>query len=182
MFDMAQAGVPTAPFADRRTGAGLEMLTAAARGALFNIAVNADAAFDRIESELSGYYLLGVESAIADKDGKPHPIRVAVTRRARSVRSRRQLITHRRRGIVGGSPRQAAMAALASPLLAVGAAAARRLVLAAGSRADEDSAPHSRRHRHRLLGVEGRLARLRHHRSGRAASSTARAATRACRR
>ena len=36
--------------------------SSATRGALFNVAVAADAAFARIESELSGYYLLGVES------------------------------------------------------------------------------------------------------------------------
>jgi VWFA-related protein len=117
MFDMAQRGAPTAPFADRLERAqGIELLTGAARGSLFNISVNPEAAFARIESELSGYYLLGVEAAAADKDGRPHPIRVSVNRSGVNVRSRRQLLT-----AAGGdgpkSPREAAMAALASPLV-----------------------------------------------------------------
>ena len=56
----------------------METLANAARGSLFNITVSADDAFERIESELSGYYMLGVESLPSDKDGKPHPIRVSV--------------------------------------------------------------------------------------------------------
>lgn len=117
LFDMAQSGAPTAPFADRFERAqGIETLTGAARGSLFNISVNADAAFARIESELSGYYLLGVEAAIADKDGKPHPIRVSVNRSGAIVRSRRQLITPAGQDR-SRNPREMAMAALSSPLL-----------------------------------------------------------------
>ena len=56
------------------------MLVSATRGALFNVVVAADAAFARIESELSGYYPLGVEFDPIDKDGKPHPVRVEVNR------------------------------------------------------------------------------------------------------
>jgi VWFA-related protein len=117
MFDMSQRGAPTAPFADRLERAeGIELLTGAARGSLFNIAVNAEAAFSRIESELAGYYLLGVEAAAADRDGKPHPIKVSVQRSGASVRSRRQLLAAS--GLDGPrSPREMAMTALASPLV-----------------------------------------------------------------
>jgi VWFA-related protein len=117
LFDLSQRGAPTAPFADRLERAeGIELLTGSARGSLFNISVNATAAFAQIESELSGYYLLGVEAAAADKDGKPHPIKVSVSRSGASIRSRRQLLTPA--GADGPrSPREMAMTALASPLL-----------------------------------------------------------------
>jgi VWFA-related protein len=53
--DITQRRPPTARFQDRRTASeGLEMLVSATRGALFNVVVAADAAFARIESELSG--------------------------------------------------------------------------------------------------------------------------------
>ena len=57
------------------------MLAGASRGALFNVTGTGETLFDRIASELSGYYLLGVESDGRDKDGKPHPIRVDVPRK-----------------------------------------------------------------------------------------------------
>jgi VWFA-related protein len=117
IFDITQGSAPTAPFADRMERAqGIETLTGAARGTLFNISVNAEAAFARIESELSGYYLLGVEATAADKNGKPHPIRVSVNRAGATVRSRRQIIATANQDLVR-NPREAAMAALASPLL-----------------------------------------------------------------
>lgn len=115
--DIGQKSVALTRFDDRReTSLGVETLANASRGSLFNITVSADNAFERIESELSGYYLLGVESGPADKDGKPHPIRVSVKRPGTSVRSRRQVMTagdidHPR------SPREAVMGALASPMM-----------------------------------------------------------------
>ena len=84
------------------------MLVGVTRGALFNVVVAADAAFDRIESELSGYYLLGVEFDPSDRDGKPHPIRVEVNRPGTVARSRRQLIGGVDR-LTERSPSQAAM-------------------------------------------------------------------------
>jgi hypothetical protein len=47
-----------------------------------------DVAFDRVLSETSGHYLLGVESTADDRDGQPHPIRVKVKRGGAQVRSR----------------------------------------------------------------------------------------------
>jgi hypothetical protein len=120
MFDMSQAAMPTAPFADRFERAiGIELLTGAARGSLFNISVNADAAFARIESELSGYYLLGVEATVSDKDGRSHPVNVSVNRSGAIVRSRRALIA-KPEDAAPRSPREAAMSALASPLVLSG--------------------------------------------------------------
>ena len=115
VFDMSRQQRPTARFEDRiETSQGIEVLTNAARGSLFRVVASADPIFERIESELSGYYLLGVESGSADKDGKPHPIDVRVNRRGADVRHRRQLTAD----LGGGprTPREAMMAALTSPL------------------------------------------------------------------
>ena len=94
---------------------GLEALATAARGALLAVTGQGTQVFDQIQSELSGYYLLGIESSPRDADGKTHPIRIDVPRRGALVRARRQLLD------VGTSqiarpPRQAVVAALSSPL------------------------------------------------------------------
>ncbi|HJZ74095.1 MAG TPA: tetratricopeptide repeat protein, partial [Vicinamibacterales bacterium] len=100
---------------------GLELLAGAARGALFIVAGTGAPLFERIEAELSGYYLLGIESDAKDKDGKSHSIRVDVPRRGAIVRSRRQLLNtaaELRTARAQRAPRTAVAAALASPLLA----------------------------------------------------------------
>ena len=94
------------------------MLAGASRGALFNVTGTGETLFDRIASELSGYYLLGVESDGRDKDGKPHPIRVDVPRKGAIVRSRRQLVNAASDRPAPRTPRAAAAAALSSPLIA----------------------------------------------------------------
>jgi VWFA-related protein len=115
--DITDKSAALTRFEDRQESrVGVETLANSARGSLFNISVSADEAFERIESELSGYYILGVESAPADKDGKPHPIRVSVKRPGTTIRSRRQVMTagdldHPR------TPREAVMGALASPMM-----------------------------------------------------------------
>jgi VWFA-related protein len=118
LFDITSARAPVSPFADRQAqGEGLETLASAARGALFTVTGSGEALFDRISSELSGYYLLGVESDGRDKDGKPHPIRIEVSRRGAIVRSRRLLLNAASDRPAARSPRAAAAAALISPLL-----------------------------------------------------------------
>jgi len=102
---------------DRRlVSEGIEALADASRGSLFNIAAGAEGAFARIESELSGYYLLGVESGGKDKDGKAHPIQVKVNRPGLQIRARRQF-TSRPTDRPAQNPREAVMAALNSPLM-----------------------------------------------------------------
>jgi VWFA-related protein len=103
---------------------GLETLTAAAGGALFNLAGTGAAVFERISAELSGYYLLGVDTDTRDRDGRPHPIRVDVGRPNVTIRAHRTMIA----GGPGGSggdgatqatartPKQMVTAALSSPL------------------------------------------------------------------
>ena len=89
--------------------------------------------FERIQSELSGYYLLGVESGPTDKDGKAHPIRVDVSRRGahgprapRAADAARDAQAAERRA-------KRMLAALANSAAALGAAASRGDLLAAGA-------------------------------------------------
>lgn len=68
---------------------GLELLAGDAGGALIHVeGSQPERAFERVERETSAYYLLGVEPADADRDGKPHTIRVSVKQRGATVRSR----------------------------------------------------------------------------------------------
>ncbi len=70
-------------------GQGLELLAGAAGGALFQVqAGTPEHAFDRVMREASAYYLLGLEVADADRDGKPHFISVKVKQRGATVRNR----------------------------------------------------------------------------------------------
>jgi VWFA-related protein len=119
-IDITQTVAPlvgtTPDHQERRVG--LEVLTAAARGALFNVTGTGTGVFDRLRSELSGYYLLGVESDQRDRDGKPHPIRVDVARRGVTVRARRTtLLSAAVSAAPPSSPGDAVAAALRSPLV-----------------------------------------------------------------
>ena len=68
---------------------GLEKL-ADQMGGEFRIAVSSgDAAFASVATELSGYYLLGIEPLAADRTGRPRDIRVSVSRRGTRAIARR---------------------------------------------------------------------------------------------
>jgi VWFA-related protein len=117
-FDISDARMRRDPFGDRYAqGQGLEILAGAARGTLFEVVSTGASLFDRIEAEISGYYLIGVESDPKDRDGKPHAVRVDVGRRGALVRSRRQIINAAADAPAGRSAGQAVAAALASPLI-----------------------------------------------------------------
>jgi VWFA-related protein len=96
---------------------GLEALAGAARGALFTVAGTGSQLFASIEAELSGYYLLGVESEAVDRDGKPHQIRIDVSRRGATVRTRRQLLNVPSDLNRPRTARDAVTASLTAPLL-----------------------------------------------------------------
>ena len=118
IFEIAEgrAPDPTARFEDKLEKAvGVEMLASSTRGSLFNIVNGGDYAFERIEAELSGQYLLGVETSPVDKDGKPHNINVSVNRRGVTIRSRRML-TMRPEDNQPKTARETLMAGLTSPL------------------------------------------------------------------
>jgi VWFA-related protein len=117
-FDAMNARLPRDPLGDRRVEVeGLDLLTGSARGTIFDVIGRPENLFDRIEAELSGYYLLAVESDPRDRDGKPHPVRVDVPRRGAQVRSRRQLLNTPADQRPNRSRHQAVAAALASPLI-----------------------------------------------------------------
>jgi VWFA-related protein len=117
MFDAADAGKPNNSIADRESRAqGLDTLVGAARGTVVNVAGTGASFFERLEAELSGYYLLAVESDPRDRDGKPHPIKVDVPRRGATVRTRRQFVSEIEE-TRARSPRDAVTAALGTPLL-----------------------------------------------------------------
>jgi VWFA-related protein len=119
-FDMSKAGAPTARLGDRLArDEGIELVTGAARGSLFHVGVGIDSAMARIEAELSGYYLLGLETNPIDRDGKRHSVKVAVARSGASVRSRNQLMMPRGSD-APVAPRAAALAALSSPIVVSG--------------------------------------------------------------
>jgi len=92
-FDVTQAQLPPSAGEDRQMQVqGLENLAGLSRGALFRVIGTGDAIFDRLASEMSAYYLLGVEQSARDRDGKRHRIDVEVRRRNVTVRSRRAFV------------------------------------------------------------------------------------------
>jgi VWFA-related protein len=115
----ARGSNPSLVAEDRRERRnGLEALTSSARGALFDVAGTGTSVFERVTSELSGYYLLGVEPDSRDRDGKPHPIRVDVGRTGLTVRAHRTMMSvgDAAPGAASRTPREAVTAALSSPL------------------------------------------------------------------
>jgi VWFA-related protein len=68
---------------------GLGHVADLGRGSLFRLTTDAKPIFDRLELELSGYYLLGFEADAADRDERPHKIKVSVEgRTGMEVRAR----------------------------------------------------------------------------------------------
>jgi VWFA-related protein len=117
LFDASDGAKPVNSVADMDSRTqGLETLVGAARGTVVNVSGTGASFFERLEAELSGYYLLGVESDPRDRDGKPHPIKVDVPRRGATVRSRRQFVSTAEEPRTR-SPRAAVAAALGTPLL-----------------------------------------------------------------
>ncbi len=71
---------------------GLEILAGRAGGAMFSVDAGTPASvFDRVLRETKAYYVLGVEPADEDRDGKSHYIRVKTTAKHADVRSRVQV-------------------------------------------------------------------------------------------
>ena len=92
-IDASVRGLPPTPAEDRmQKEQGLRQLAAMTRGDLRRVGPNADAAFEQLETAISGYYLLGVESLSSDQDGEAHEIDVSVLRRGARVRARRAFL------------------------------------------------------------------------------------------
>ena len=72
--------------------AGAENATGAVGGTMMESVGTPDQYFDRIVTELSGSYLLGIEVVAADSDNKPHGVQVRVNRPGVDVRARREYV------------------------------------------------------------------------------------------
>lgn len=90
----SRRGLRLSYFRDSNLAAsGLEQVAGAAGGAVMRVhGTSPDVAFNRVLSETSAHYLLGVEAGEEERDGRAHHIRVKVTRRGAQVRSRTQVI------------------------------------------------------------------------------------------
>ena len=71
---------------------GLADLAASTRGSLYYVTGTGESIFDRLASEMLAFYLVAVEQAPSDRDGKQHRIDVEVRRRNVTVRSRRGFV------------------------------------------------------------------------------------------
>ena len=92
LVDMSQAAMPSTPREDRRMREeGLLAAAALTGGSLVRAHYNPGPLFERLERELSGYYLLGVESRPGDRDGESHAIAVDAGRDGARVRARRSI-------------------------------------------------------------------------------------------
>jgi VWFA-related protein len=93
--------------------AGLYDLALQTRGAVMRVVASPEAAFQRISSEMAGYYLLGVAPEPADRDGRGHAVRVRVSRPGALVRARGLLAIP----ATPPTPESLLLAALRSPLV-----------------------------------------------------------------
>lgn len=75
----------------------LDEFSSSSGGTLLRVTSGAgEYAFDRVLRETSAYYLLGVEPAEADRDGRTHTLKVKVDRRGSTVRNRTVVVIPRR--------------------------------------------------------------------------------------
>ncbi len=99
---------------DIRLG-GLRQLAGMAGGTVTRVSGGSDEGFRRVSMELSAYYLLGLESQAADRDGRRHRVRVTVNKPGVTVRSRENLYLPSARKLTG---EEALREALGEPELA----------------------------------------------------------------
>lgn len=92
-FDVSVGAASPTDREDRNVRAeGLARLALQARGGLHRVVGNGEAVFERLLGELSGYYLLGVEPAASDRDGRRHRVEVSVGRSGVAIRSRQAFV------------------------------------------------------------------------------------------
>ena len=87
----AGAGLRLGPASRRVQEQGLMAAASMTGGSLMRTYYNPGPLFDRLERELSGYYLLGVESTAGDRGGEFRDIDVSVRRDGARVRSHRRV-------------------------------------------------------------------------------------------
>ena len=92
--DVTIAEQPPTELQDRRIQVtGLEALATMSRGSLFHIAGTGEPIFERLASEISAMYILGVEQRPSDSKGERHRIDVEVRRQNVTIRSRQAFVT-----------------------------------------------------------------------------------------
>jgi len=99
--------------------AGLEAVALQSGGVYQKLAAASPKPFDRIARELSAAYLLGVEPAATDRDGKAHRIQVRVKVPGATVRSRTELLVPAN-AVDGPTDEQRLASAVASPQMTTG--------------------------------------------------------------
>ena len=92
------------------------------RGSLFRIAGSGEPTFERLASEISAYYILGVEQQPSDSVGDRHRIDVEVRRRDVTIRSRQAFVLSPARlaGRAREKPEAALRETLSSPFAVSG--------------------------------------------------------------
>jgi VWFA-related protein len=91
--DVTIAEQPPTEAEDRRIlMQGLEAIASMSRGSLYHIAGTGEPIFERLASEISAYYLLGVEQRPSDSVGDRHRIDVEVRRNDVTIRSRQAFV------------------------------------------------------------------------------------------
>ena len=98
--------------------------TSAAGGTFVEAVGSFEQYFERVATELSGSYLLGIEVEDRDRDGKPHRVQVEVRRRAVEVRARRQYVINPGKAIAV-TPNPPAPISVPAPSAGAGLPAAR---------------------------------------------------------
>jgi len=83
---------PTLADDDRIEVFGLENVAAATGGVIVRVVGTPEASFERVATELSASYLLGIEVMPADRNGRPHHMQVKVSRPNLDVRGRKQYV------------------------------------------------------------------------------------------
>src|SRR5688572_20236913 len=92
--DVTISEQPPTELQDRRIQVtGLEALATMSRGSLFHIAGTGEPIFERLASEISAMYILGVEQRPSDSKGDRHRIDVEVRRQNVTIRSRQAFVT-----------------------------------------------------------------------------------------
>jgi tetratricopeptide (TPR) repeat protein len=86
-----------------------------ARGSLFTVNGSGTNAFDRIQSEISGVYRIGIQPDRRDHDGRLHSLRIDVPWNGAVVRSPHEIL-NLPPAVPSGTVEQVVAAALASPL------------------------------------------------------------------
>lgn len=96
-------------------GRWLDQFSGAAGGALFRVQVGSgEHAFDRILRETSAYYVLGVEPAEEDRDGRTHEIKVKATPKNLITRGSRWVLVPKRAAAAAPTPTEGASSRSAS--------------------------------------------------------------------